>query len=73
MTIENSQEFSSFATLNRYFAISEPTIEIAEQAILSACNFHGAANEEEIRNCGNVEVIENFNKIKSLILQTINK
>ncbi|MZQ84730.1 hypothetical protein GQF01_21720 [Paenibacillus sp. 5J-6] len=72
MSAPTSDNFSAFASLNRYFALietSKPTMQQAEDAAALLCRIYGAANEEELLLQGNSELIDIYTEMKAKILK----
>lgn len=72
MSAPTSDNFSAFASLNRYFALietSKPTMEQAEDAAALLCRIYGAENEEELLLQGNTELIDIYTEMKAKILK----
>ncbi|MFD0697488.1 hypothetical protein ACFQZT_25770 [Paenibacillus sp. GCM10027628] len=74
MSIQPSESFAAFASLNRYSALlehSKPTLQQAEEAVKLLSLLYGAENEEELMNCGNSEIIETYLEMKEKILKDV--
>lgn len=72
MSAPTSDNFSAFASLNRYFALietSKPTMRQAEDAAALLCQIYGAENEEDLLLRGNLELIDIYNEMKEKILK----
>lgn len=72
MSAPTSDNFSAFASLNRYFALietSKPTMQQAEDAAALLCRIYGAENEEELLLQGNSELIDIYTEMKAKILK----
>jgi hypothetical protein len=72
MSAPTSDNFSAFASLNRYFALietSKPTMQQAEDAAALLCRIYGAENEEELLLRGNSELIDIYTEMKAKILK----
>lgn len=72
MSTQSSDSFSAFASLNRYFALSEtskPTARQAEEAAAQLFRIYGAKSEEELLERGDIELIEIYKEIKNKILK----
>ncbi|MDD9266288.1 hypothetical protein ACFPES_04510 [Paenibacillus sp. GCM10023248] len=72
MTTTSSDSFSAFASLNRYFALSEqakPTRQQAEDAAAILCRVYGAESEEQLLQHADPELIDTYKEIKSKILK----
>ncbi|MEC0269345.1 hypothetical protein [Paenibacillus anseongense] len=68
--IKPIDSMAAFASLNRYFALIEntkPTLEQAEGAVKTLCHVYGAANEEELFERGEPELIETYKQLKNEI------
>ncbi|MGQ7886834.1 hypothetical protein [Paenibacillus sp. WC2504] len=69
--IKPIDSMAAFASLNRYFALSEntkPTLKQAEEAVKTLCHVYGATNEEVLLERGDAEVIETYKQIKNEIM-----
>lgn len=69
---QTSDNFSAFASVNRYFELSittKPTLQEAENAVLQLCKIYGAKNEEELLSRGDTELIKVYKEIKSKIMR----
>lgn len=72
MSAPTSDNFSAFASLNRYFALietSKPTMQQAEDAAALLCRIYGAKNEEELLLRGSSELIDIYTEMKAKILK----
>lgn len=72
MSTPSTDHFSAFASLNRYFALSEkakPTREQAEDAAAMLYRVYGAESEEQLLQHGDPELIETYKQIKNKILK----
>lgn len=72
MSTQTIDNFSAFASLNRFFALIEttkPTIQQAEDAAAQLCLIYGANSEEELLQRGDPELIEIYKEIKNKILK----
>ncbi|GFZ82092.1 hypothetical protein GCM10008018_29800 [Paenibacillus marchantiophytorum] len=70
MTTETSDNFSAFASLNRYFTLSQsskPTLQQAEEAAAALYRMYGADTEEELLLKDDPELIEIYNETKNKI------
>ncbi|MEC0225893.1 MULTISPECIES: hypothetical protein [Paenibacillus] len=70
MTTQTSDHFSAFASLNRYFALSQtskPTLQQAEEAAAQLYLIYGAASEEELLQKADSEIIEIYTETKNKI------
>lgn len=70
--LTTSDNFSAFASLNRYFELvktSKPTLQQAEQAVEALCRMYGAKNEEDLRQRADAEIISIFNEMKAKIMK----
>lgn len=73
MSIDDSQKFSSFASLNKYFTLiefSKPTVEQAQEAVEALYRFYGAENEAELLSKADDELKSIYLDLKSQILNT---
>ena len=71
MSTQTIDNFSAFASLNRFFALIEttkPTIQQAEDAAALLCRIYGANSEEELLQRGDAELIDIYKEIKNKIL-----
>lgn len=73
MSTQTSDNFSAFASLNRFFALietSKPTTKQAEDAVVQLYRMYGAKSEEELLQRGDAELIEIYKEMKNKILKT---
>ncbi|BFT69962.1 hypothetical protein [Paenibacillus sp. P36] len=72
MSAPSSDNFSAFASLNRYFALietSKPTRQQAEDAAALLCRVYGAESEEDLLLRGYPELIDIYQEMKGKILK----
>ncbi|UKS30064.1 hypothetical protein LOZ80_14450 [Paenibacillus sp. HWE-109] len=74
MSIDNSQKFSSFATLKAFSELlnqEQPTVDQVKDAIEALCRFYGAENEEELLSKADEELKKIYLGVKNEILKTV--
>ncbi|OPH61782.1 hypothetical protein BC351_00650 [Paenibacillus ferrarius] len=71
MSNQTSNQFSAFASLNRYFElsqISKPTQKQAEEALKQLCEMYEVKSEEELFSRSDEELTEIYLETKYKIL-----
>lgn len=75
MSTQTTDNFSVFASLHRYFALTEtvkPTLEQAEMAAAQLPHIYGAESEDDLMERGAPELIHMYLNIKNKILSAAN-
>lgn len=73
--IKPVDSMAAFASLNRYFALTQntkPKLEQAEEAVKILCHMYGAANEEVLLERGDAELIATYKQLKIEIMAKVN-
>lgn len=74
MKNQTMDHFSAFATLHRYFTLTQtlqPTHEQASDAVKALCRSYGAENEEDLLLRGDSELISMYQKVKTKIMNGV--
>ncbi|MDQ0896238.1 MULTISPECIES: hypothetical protein [unclassified Paenibacillus] len=72
--LSSADQFGSFLSLNRFFALLEsgkPTLSQAQDAIQALCNMYGVKDEEELLLRGDSEITTIFKEMKAKILSFV--